>query len=652
MKDRILEGYLRSFTSEFELETLDEPAAFEYFVNYCVVSRHHPDPFDPDDVAVGGSGDLGLDGLTIIVNDRIVYSVEDVDYLKNQLRRLEVEFVLTQAKTSSRFSAADIGTFISGARLFFEKTLPGDANDSIKELHRIKEHIYDSTIDMDQTPICRLYYATTGTWTEDQALLTRARQGASDLRKTGLFSEVEFRALDAEGLKHLYREINKKITREIQFDKHAILPGIDGVQEAYIGIVPCVDYLGLIVDDEGELNRRLFYDNVRDFQGHNPVNREIENTIQDKSRSDRFALLNNGVTIVAGDINKVGAKFRLRNFQVVNGCQTSHMIYQNREHLTPRVYVPIKLIVTADAEVTNQIIQGTNRQTEIKLEAFESLSPFQKKLEEFYLAMARSRSEPLYYERRSKQYEHLEVSKSRIITLGTQINCFIAMFLNDPHSTHRYYGEVLSSYDRSRLFSDSHSPFPYYISGTALAALERRFATGVLPRIWRQWKYQILMVYRLQTQPRELPPLNSTKAIDEYCEAMLRNLDDNIECEAAFQRAGELVETVRTSLRPWREPPERTRAFTSELVSLATRDQGSGGVARTSRATGTVQWFSDIRGYGFIRGDDGANLFVHYSEITGEGYKSLAEGQRVSFVIRRPKDAQKQSEAIEVEILL
>ena len=65
-------------------------------------------------------------------------------------------------------------------------------------------------------------------------------------------------------------------------------------------------------------------------------------------------------------------------------------------------------------KVTNQIIQGTNRQTEVKLEAFESLTPFQKKLEEFYLAMARDRPEPLYYERRSKQYEHLDVSRSRI----------------------------------------------------------------------------------------------------------------------------------------------------------------------------------------------------------------------------------------------
>ena len=49
-------------------------------------------------------------------------------------------------------------------------------------------------------------------------------------------------------------------------------------------------------------------------------------------------------------------------------------------------------------------------------------------------------------------------------------------------------------------------------------------------------------------------------------------------------------------------------------------------------ATGTVKWFSDDKGFGFITPDEGGrDLFVHYSGITGDGYKSLAEGAKVSY---------------------
>ena len=48
-------------------------------------------------------------------------------------------------------------------------------------------------------------------------------------------------------------------------------------------------------------------------------------------------------------------------------------------------------------------------------------------------------------------------------------------------------------------------------------------------------------------------------------------------------------------------------------------------------AEGTVKWFSNEKGYGFISREDGDDLFVHFREIQGDGYKSLEEGARVEF---------------------
>ncbi len=56
---------------------------------------------------------------------------------------------------------------------------------------------------------------------------------------------------------------------------------------------------------------------------------------------------------------------------------------------------------------------------------------------------------------------------------------------------------------------------------------------------------------------------------------------------------------------------------------------------------GTVKWFNSEKGYGFITGEDGEDVFVHFSAITGEGFKTLDEGQSVTFdIVEGPRGKQ------------
>ncbi len=61
----------------------------------------------------------------------------------------------------------------------------------------------------------------------------------------------------------------------------------------------------------------------------------------------------------------------------------------------------------------------------------------------------------------------------------------------------------------------------------------------------------------------------------------------------------------------------------------------------SDRIEGTVKWFNGTKGYGFIARDNGPDVFVHYSAIRGNGFRSLEEGQKVEFTVEQgPKGAQ------------
>jgi CspA family cold shock protein len=71
-------------------------------------------------------------------------------------------------------------------------------------------------------------------------------------------------------------------------------------------------------------------------------------------------------------------------------------------------------------------------------------------------------------------------------------------------------------------------------------------------------------------------------------------------------------------------------------------------VRRYVMAKGTVKWFNESKGYGFITREDGGDVFAHYSAISGDGFKTLAEGDLVSFDITEGEKGPKASNIVKL----
>ena len=213
----------------------------------------------------------------------------------------------------------------------------------------------------------------------------------------------------------------------------------------------------------------------------------------------------------------------MTNYQVVNGCQTSHVLFNHKDANIEDLQIPIKLIETDNDETVNQIIKATNRQTPVSDEQLIALNEFHRKLEAFYDTF--SGTKRLYYERRSKQYNYAtDIEKVRIVTIATQIKSIASMFYDKPHLASRYYGKLLSSIDG--IFSDEHQLLPYYTSAYTLYKLDYLFRNKLLPSQYRKFKYYLLMMLKYSLSEEKIPELNANK-MNKLCEKILNVSNDN-----------------------------------------------------------------------------------------------------------------------------
>ncbi|MFZ0887431.1 MAG: AIPR family protein [Candidatus Binataceae bacterium] len=528
--DLITKSLLDEFSREHEITSLAEDKRFEHFASYITVRRQYSETFDSEEVVTGAGGDTGIDGIAIIVNGTLITDVESIAEFTGTL---DVAFVFVQAARTSSFDGAKIGNFAYGVRTFFEASSAAIQNTRIQEAVAIKNAIYERSSKFKRgNPACYLYYVTTGTWTNDPNLESRRTTAIADLKATQLFSDVKFFPIGAIDIQKLYRQAKNAITRNFTFLNKSVLPQVQSVEQAYLGFLPARELLKLLTDDEGDLIESLFYDNVRGWQGLNEVNSEISDTIRSDFK-DRFVLMNNGITIIARSLQPTGNSFAVEDFQVVNGCQTCHVLFDQKDGVDESVMIPLRLIATQDEGVTHSIIRATNRQTEVKEEQFFAMTEFAKRLEEFFGTFPNGRK--LFYERRSRQYDSLSIEKTRLVTPANMIRAFAAMFLEEPHRTTRNYSSLREKVGKE-IFVEGHRLEPYYVSAWALYKLEYLFRSGRLDAKYKPARFHLLLAVRLLFNSGSLPQMNS-KEMTVFCNALSEVLWDSARADAIFAKA-------------------------------------------------------------------------------------------------------------------
>jgi len=567
MRDTILSSYLEGFSTDFGYKSDEQSKQFELFSSYCVICHGYTDKFDVEKTIVGQGGDTGIDAIAILINGKICHDISELEDFIGLNTKIDVQFIFVQAKTSPSFESKEIINFGHGISDFFNDAPTLEINNDIKKYRQMKEVVYKKARKFyPQNPSCAIFYVATGKFVDDKNLQSTKNKIISDLKQKNCLSDISVEYVDGNKLYKMYQGITRGTEKEIEMEHYVVLPEAKDVEEALLGRISCKQFMKLICDDDGVIDHNIFSDNIRDYLGDTYVNSEISDTISDPAKKNYFILLNNGVTAVAKKIKRTKNNLIIDNVQIVNGCQTSNVLYKNRDILTDEMHLPIKIISTANQDIINSIIISTNRQNSILPEAFESLSEFHRKFEEFCKAMNRNVKDNIYYERRTRQYVTDESIKPvEIITLSNLISATISMFYEEPHSTHRYYGELLKT-NKDKIFLESHKLEPYYFFIYCLRKLTTEIRRNTDSKKFSIARYHTLMYLWKVLTKNEKFYLNSNKLSEKIIKEYLPFVDDREAFIKVCAEGAALFHYVASKLKIDEKNFSRSRQLTEEML--------------------------------------------------------------------------------------
>ena len=264
-----------------------------------------------------------------------------------------------------------------------------------------------------------------------------------------------------------------------------------------------------------------------------------------------------------------GDQFQIEDFQIVNGCQTTNVLFDQKDDAGKDIFVPLRVISTQDENVVKSIIRGTNRQTKVEEDQFFALTDFAEQLEDYFETIPEINR--VYYERRSGQYIRRAVQNTRIVPHRNLVKYVASMFAEIPHQASRRYTTLRESVGKE-IFAKGHKLDPYYVSAFAAYKLDVAFRTGRIEASMKPARLHILLAMRYLSNPKPMPYMNG-KAMEDYCAVITKKLWDNTTADELCANAASVAEDVADANFPRSPEGEfqrddiRSQSFTDKLIA-------------------------------------------------------------------------------------
>lgn len=452
-----------------EGKTITKPGndddVFENFGNFVVASNYLEEEIE-NFKSISTYKSQGIDGIAIIVNNKLV--TEESDLAKfGQTGDIKIKIGFIQSTIQKNFDEQKFCAFTDEVVKFLVEEIDIEPYSTIyKKLLNENGTFIDRIIETPRISLFFLSGRTSHTLSEDKI--------NSEKKKISSRSEIEnkcvidkYFVLQKNDIIEEFEKINKFHTIQIKFENNLPLPVIDNVEMSLLATVKFSELKKLILTSDNNLKDKLFVENVRNYIGLTPVNKDIKSTLSDQNKRKYFPFLNNGLVIICNNIERhpVTDKVFILTFpRIINGCQTTNELYKkykdsaNTDEIND-IEVVAKVISTKDNNLKKMIIYAANNQNSIDKD-LQSLNQFHESIETYFLGKDET-SFKLYFERLRGQHSNVTPPYSKI-NIETLAKVYISVFLKKPHEMKSNALSVIDKYQNEGKIFNNPIVVEYY----------------------------------------------------------------------------------------------------------------------------------------------------------------------------------------------